>query len=76
MARLGLAIPRKYVKTAVGRNRIKRLVRESFRLHQHAIAGMDLVLTLRGDASVLTNQEIFQRLQKHWQDIKRKCDAS
>jgi ribonuclease P protein component len=76
VARLGLAIPRKYVKSAVGRNRIKRLVRESFRQHQHAIAGLDLVVTLRGNATVLGNQEIFRRLQTHWQDIKRKCDAS
>jgi ribonuclease P protein component len=74
--RLGLAIARKYIKTAVARNRIKRLVRESFRQHQHVLPGVDLVVTLRRDASGLTNQEIFRRLEKHWQQIKRICDAS
>ena len=30
--RLGLAVPKKQIKTAVDRNRFKRIVRESFRL--------------------------------------------
>ena len=75
-ARLGLAIPRKYIKTAVARNRIKRLVRESFRQHQHALSGVDLVVTLRRDASGLNNREIVQRLERHWQQVKQLCDAS
>jgi ribonuclease P protein component len=75
-ARLGLAVARKHIKTAVGRNRIKRLVRESFRQHQQALSGIDLVVTLRRDATALSNQEIFRRLEKHWQQIKRQCDAS
>lgn len=33
-ARMGLAIAKKRIKRAVDRNRIKRLVRESFRQHQ------------------------------------------
>ena len=76
LARLGLAIARKHIKTAVGRNRIKRLVRESFRQHQHALSGLDLVVMLRRDATGLTNQEIFRRLEKHWQHIRKLCDAS
>ena len=76
IARLGMAISRKHVKTAVARNRIKRLVRESFRQHQHALSGVDLVVTLRRDATSLSNQDIFRRLQKHWQHVKRLCDAS
>lgn len=76
LARVGLAIARKHIKTAVGRNRIKRLVRESFRQHQHALSGLDLVVMLRRDATGLTNQEIFRRLEKHWQHIRKLCDAS
>ena len=34
LARLGLAISKKHCRRAVGRNRIKRIVRESFRQHQ------------------------------------------
>jgi len=35
--RLGLAISKKSAKRAVDRNRIKRVFRESFRLHQHTL---------------------------------------
>ena len=45
-ARLGLAIPRHRVRTAVARNRIKRMVRESFRMHQQRLGGMDVVVVL------------------------------
>jgi ribonuclease P protein component len=45
-ARLGLAIPRQRVRTAVARNRIKRMVRESFRIHQQGLEGLDVVVML------------------------------
>ena len=45
--RLGLSVSRK-VGTAVRRNRIKRLVRESFRLLQHDLPqGYDLLVVVR-----------------------------
>ncbi len=46
-ARLGLIIPKKIVATAVGRNRVKRLLREGFRLHQAELAGLDVVARLK-----------------------------
>ncbi|MGB5980690.1 MAG: ribonuclease P protein component [Nonlabens sp.] len=33
--RIGFVIPKRYVKKAVDRNRIKRLMREAYRLYQH-----------------------------------------
>jgi ribonuclease P protein component len=45
--RLGLAVPR-HVGNAVTRNRIRRRLRESFRLIQHELpAGYDLVINVR-----------------------------
>jgi len=45
--RLGISIPRR-VGTAVKRNRIKRLLRESFRIEQRSLpAGVDLVVQVR-----------------------------
>jgi len=45
--RLGLAVPRR-VGTAVKRHRIKRLLREAFRLMQHDLPGRyDLLITVR-----------------------------
>ena len=46
-ARLGV-VTGKTVGNAVARNRARRLMRESFRLHQHELAGpVDLVLVAR-----------------------------
>ena len=44
--RLGLAIGVKAAGGAVARNRIRRQVRESFRVHQHQLAGLDIVVSL------------------------------
>lgn len=34
---LAISVPKRFFKTAVARNRIKRLIREAYRLHKHAI---------------------------------------
>ena len=75
-ARLGLAIPKRQVKKAVARNRIKRLVRESFRQHQHELAGLDIVVMARFGASQLTNQALLAALDKHWLKLRKKCANS
>jgi ribonuclease P protein component len=49
-ARLGLIVGRRAEPKAVGRNYIKRIVRETFRLHQEQIGGEDVVVQLRGGA--------------------------
>lgn len=58
-ARLGLIIPKKIVPTAVGRNRIKRLLREGFRIHQEEISGLDVVARLRSGLDESRLQELF-----------------
>lgn len=46
-ARLGLVIAGKIERLAVGRNRVKRLLRETFRARQQDLNGLDLVVRLR-----------------------------
>lgn len=45
--RLGLIITRKLVRKAVRRNRLRRLLREVFRVHQHELDNMDYVFRLQ-----------------------------
>lgn len=65
-ARLGLAISKKNCKTAVGRNRIKRVIRESFREHQEQLAGLDIVVMNKRSAETEANNNLFASLEAHW----------
>ncbi len=46
-SRLGMIVPKKVIPHAVSRNRVKRLIRESFRLKQSELAGLDVVARIR-----------------------------
>ncbi len=61
--RLGLAVAKKRAKRAVDRNRIKRVAREQFRLHRHALTGMDLVIMNRDPATTATAKQLGDSLQ-------------
>jgi len=65
-ARLGLAIAKKHCKLATGRNRLKRIVRESFRQHRHDLAGLDLVVLNQPGATSASNEALFASLAAHW----------
>lgn len=69
--RLGLVIGKKSVKLAVQRNRIKRVVRETFRQHQDNLAGWDIVIVARKGLGDLDNAELFQQFAKLWQRLAR-----
>jgi ribonuclease P protein component len=71
-ARLGLAISKKQVKRAVDRNRIKRLVRESFRRRKQ-LPPCDAVVMVRGKILGLDNSALNLRLHKLWDRVIQKC---
>jgi len=76
LARLGLAIPRKQIRRAVDRNRIKRLVRESFRRHQDLLQGLDVVVIGRSQLSNKNTQWVFENLENHWRQVSERCKSS
>ena len=70
--RLGLVMAKKHMKLAVERNRMKRLIRESFRLHQQDFTGVDIVVLSRKGMDNLSNSEFTQHLNQQWQRIFKK----
>ncbi|GAB3395623.1 ribonuclease P protein component [Azotobacter armeniacus] len=69
--RLGLVIGKKSVKLSVGRNRLKRLIRDSFRLNQDSLAGWDIVVVARKGLGELENAEVTQQFGKLWKRLAR-----
>jgi ribonuclease P protein component len=71
--RLGLAISNKVMKRAVDRNRIKRIARESFRLRQHTLTALDIVVLARRDALTASPQTLRQSLEKLMLQLVKRC---
>jgi ribonuclease P protein component len=65
--RLGLAISKRHCRLATGRNRIKRIIRESFRQQQARLSGLDIVVINQPGATLASRQEIRDSLDQHWQ---------
>lgn len=74
--RLGLSIAARVIGGAVQRNRIKRLVRESFRQHRHELPAVDIVVNARAGARTADNAAIFRSLEKHWRAVIKQCASS
>ena len=72
--RLGLVIAKKHIRLAVERNRIKRLIRESFRQQQHQLTGIDAIVLARKGLDQLDNRSIHTLLNQLWQKIQKQRD--
>ncbi len=70
-ARLGLAISKKRVKSAVKRNLIKRLIRESFSKNQKKLVNWDVVVVTHRNLEKIKRVTISKNLEKHWQKIQQ-----
>lgn len=69
-ARLGLAISKKAARRAIDRNRIKRLVRASFRLHRAALPAVDVVVMARPAAVSQANATLLRSLSNIWKKLE------
>lgn len=72
-SRLGLVISKKVDKRAVERNRIKRIIRESFRNHDFKV-NCDFVLLARPVVSKKTNKDLFHSINSLWTQSETKIN--
>lgn len=70
-SRLGIVVAKKKVRRAHERNRVKRLARESFRLHQQQLDLLDIVVMPKVGIEAIPNAELQQQLQFAWQKLQR-----
>lgn len=70
--RIGLVIAKKHVRMANQRNRVKRVIRESFR-HQQALGAWDIIVLARGGIGQLDNPALQAQFTQLWQQFRRRA---
>ncbi|WP_211830724.1 ribonuclease P protein component [Kistimonas asteriae] len=73
--RLGLVIAKKNIRHAVNRNRVKRMMRETFRLNQTSLEKLDIVVLARKGLDTLSNRQLQNLLEKQWLRIRQRSES-
>lgn len=74
-SRLGMAVSRQVSSKAVVRNRIKRVIRESFRIRFSGTGKrLDIVVLPRRETATICNKELFRSLQSHWSRLESRFE--
>lgn len=73
-ARLGVVVSKKVAKSAVKRNRIKRLVREQFR-QQNDTRVFDFIVIALPAAKTADNAQLTKELNYLWRKLYQRCDT-
>ncbi len=68
-SRLGLVVSKKNISKAVERNRVKRVIRESFRKNKSQIPNLDVVVLIRKGIDALPNVVISSKMNSLWNDL-------
>ncbi|CAN5415811.1 ribonuclease P protein component [soil metagenome] len=67
--RLGMVIAKKNLAKAVARNKVKRLIREGFRIRKNQIAARDVIIFTTKEVSSLTKADLDACLNNLWDKI-------
>jgi len=68
--RLGITVSRRAARLAVQRNRIKRLIRESYRQQIETLPAVDIVVMAKSQARDADNRTLIQSLESHWHRLR------
>ena len=68
-ARLGMAVSRRVSKLAVVRNRIRRQIRETFRLQRAGLPCFDVLIIARTTAATQDNRVLREELLQLWRRL-------
>jgi ribonuclease P protein component len=67
--RIGLIVGKRVAKKAVTRNKIKRVIRESFRFQQQKLSGIDLIVIARKQCDKLSKQKLREGIDQLWEKL-------
>jgi ribonuclease P protein component len=70
-ARLGMAVSRRVDKRSVVRNRLRRQIRQSFRLALPALPSLDIVVNAKPEAAQATRGDLWRDLVEAWPRLAR-----
>lgn len=73
--RLGIIVAKKNVRLAVNRNKIKRLLRESFRINKHQIPSCDIVMLAKHSSNNAEAEKLNKELEYVWRKLKQKAKS-
>ncbi len=71
-ARLGMVVAKKKCRLAVDRHRLKRIIRESFRLQREGLPNLDIVVLPQIKASSADRLTLNKSLSKLWAKMSQK----
>lgn len=74
--RLGIIIAKRHVKHATKRNRLKRVIRESFRYRQAHLPDIDVIVLARPGVALLDNDKLYQQLDRLWTQLSHQVDSA
>lgn len=75
-SRIGFVISKKNIRLAVNRNRVRRIIRESFRLNQHDLPNVDIVILARKGLGDIENPDVHTLIKRSWSRLVKKTKAT
>ena len=69
--RLGVVTSKRNVKKAVWRNRIRRVVKETFRIRKYLLPAFDIVVVAKSPSIKAENKELYECIKKLFAKLRR-----